>query len=438
MIAAMTSKPLWVPLKGPRRELRPSLPMQEYQTIWKEKIESTDVALDGDFLHNRIRQRQIMDYYLTPGYAYIWSGAKGSGKTHGATNFSYIAWNSYDFEIITNKIFKRFDGDDKFTLCYPEGVHYVKTFLDIIRITAQIMKDSPTKKILVDIDESQNFMDAYHWSNDVALDLSVYLGVCRKFRQVWMFATPAFNLIPLAIRDWNRHTLTAHFFKSTGGVAKFNREAGTNFSTQQITFCEIDGYDHTEPSLVTTTPWTTPNKLLKPGDIIYDHEVPGNMLELGTIGTGKNKIPFSFRELVRFTEECISEDLPDRLMKFVREVDELNAGGVVDGKEVKIVERAPDWTKVRANMPHSELKEGIDKVLIPIMAIYTTKKGLEIADLVPGYSPATLNKKISLIRAPLKKLGLWPPPLQGEEPRAGPAQEQYEDEELEVDESEES
>jgi hypothetical protein len=406
-----------------------ALPLRGFEAAVWRKVRYDPVArkdrarIEGA---TKLSPKETLDFYewmLTSGHAYIWSGPRGSGKTHGVTNFAYIAWKKFNFVILTNKVFKRKKADGGFELHYPENVYYIESFLQIMQLTAMVMKTKPGKRIFVDLDETQNFMSCYQWSEDVALDLSIFLSGTRKYGMIWNFTTTAWELLPAAIREWRRNAITAHLYKSDKATWKFNRRAKRDYIPQQITFMEKDGFEKSEPIFVEVTEWTKPKELMVPGDIIYDHEVNGNILELGAVvckdcrggrlgddgkkcggcdGWGFND--FSFREVIRRTQGCIAEDLVGRLVGYMDEIERLN--GALPASLVGRISEPVETPEIEEKEPSAfdELKNkkrvAADEAntIIRDAALNSTRTVREIFKLQSFYKISTVKYKVALFR----------------------------------------
>jgi hypothetical protein len=353
-------------------------------------------------MHNKAKEisaddriKMVLRWLIEPSHVVATTGHKGSGKSHTnvfliwfAANFHKIFPQDPDdgYEVFTNMIFKKKISKGKFQLGFPERVHYINNFYDLLKETSKILRSSK-RKILVVWDEIQNFMSCYNWSENLVKQIVLYFGILRKLRQAYIISTPDFRLIPAGIRVWHRDNLTVHLFKDMGFVYELNGELKTNYRTKDIIFMEKQDWD-VEFFEVGICPWNSPESSIPIGGFTYDHMVSGSMFKGGF--TGYN---FNFKDMNDYVEGRIGEDIPELLCEFFEnlegERDKIEADKILTAQMAQETEASPAKTENPFEITFGmtdEQKIRVEDNLLKYLAFHThapvqeiTKWGLKIS-----------------------------------------------------------
>jgi hypothetical protein len=362
-----------------------------------------------------------LEWLMKPSNVILMGGKKRTGKSHILIFLTWYAVAVLNCEVLTNMVFKRRlpDGDPsgkKFILEYPPGVTYCNTLLDVMLHTVRIMNTSD-KNVIVVMDELQNFMSAYEWNSPLGKDFVIFLGIISKLRQTYILATPDIKMFPRGIRDPDADVATALMYKDIEHTYDFNSKAGTMYTSKEIIFLERPGCKK-EIWEVGMCPWTLPEDQVPIGQIVYDHLVPGSRFSLGTLGD----YTFDFRDVVAKVEHVTSEDIPGKLIEYVREIrayerylnlrstSRQNTAVASAGEQIandQVRQEATDareaqtnpenatsevregWPTIHQINKDEELKKEIEKnIILPYLGAFTDIKPAELLDrgLVYGES----------------------------------------------------
>jgi len=230
----------------------------------------------------------FMKWLYRPGRLIAYTGVMESGKSHLA-----VALNEYNVKtrpecrLLTNMIFlkvtgfRQRDGDNgafttpEFEETFPQGVEKVLTLEGVFRKTGEILGENPEAVILLLLDEFQNFVLADLPQEELGLTFTRYVANLRKFKHCLQAISPSRRNIPRRLREFHddpRYSgyLFAEWNKGQYEVSAYNRDHGTNFTTQDCATLKVS-FDH-RPELfdVPVTPWTSWNDL-RVGSVVFDH-----------------------------------------------------------------------------------------------------------------------------------------------------------------------
>lgn len=270
-------------------------------------LKPTDVGISESVMY-------ALMWLLKPSNVILVAGKKRTGKTHLLT---WLTWYSVMFEnaeVLTNMVFKQRQPDGKFKLGYPPGVTFCNSLLDIMIHTARVITEG-NKKVIVVMDEIQNFIAAYDWNSPLAKDFVIFLGIISKLKQTYILATPDYKMFPRGIRDPDADVATVLLYKDIAHTHDFNRECGTDYKTKELVFVERPGCEK-EAWEIDICPWARSEETVEVGEFVYDHLVPGSRFSLGTIGG----YTFDFRDIIETLEHCIAEEIPERLVAWVKQI----------------------------------------------------------------------------------------------------------------------
>jgi hypothetical protein len=342
---------------------------------------------------------------VRPGYLMMNTGPKGYGKTHFSTNIAFFAWIC-GYHVITNKVFKKKIAPGKFELCYPENVHSIKSHFDIVKWTSVAMREGAP--VYVDLDETQNYLSSYHWSDAMVSDLTTYLSVARKFRQFWCLSTTAPEWIPAMIRIWSRCNLKLSTFKHDGNTTEYNKKNKTDLTEKELTFMEVPGCS-IEPILVGVTDWTVSEDDCPVGEIVFDQMVSGARVKPGGFYYYDEKQVRQFHEfryssILDRLEGNIAQDLPGIMDRFIQEFQEAIDKGNPDGT---LAEEAPPLDPVKVISSASELitpsmgkkaAMAVEANWIRYQSLFTRRRPVDLMDGIKFTKPRTVRDQVKRTR----------------------------------------
>lgn len=380
-----------LPVEGPKFQTTEFFPKPK--VAWfnpphspDEKIEIEGVGqITGDDL-----LKAVLKYLTDPSHVVAVTGHKGSGKSHVV---AYIIWFCANIHkiipghpgkiVLTNMIFKQKQADGSWKKAYPPNVRYVNNFYDVLRMTAEILRNTE-KEVVVVWDELQNFMSAYNWSENLAKQIVLYFGILRKFKQSYVLSLPDQKLMPAGIRDWNRDVLTAHLYKDLAATGDLNFQQKTNYRVKDICFVEKKGFK-VEYFEVGTCPWNMPADKVPIGGYIYDHLVSASMFLGGFEG-----YKFHFKHMNDYIEGIISEEIPDKLMEFFEKLEGVRSQ--IEGGATPEEAGAPERPKeeIRPTMSKGERSDWERAKLLKFLAVHTNlpKKALRGIGLATPFKTA--------------------------------------------------
>lgn len=243
------------------------------------------------------------------------------------------------------------------------------------------------------MDELQNFISAYEWNTPLAKDFVLFLGIISKLRQTYLLATPDPVMFPRGIKDPGADVYTALFYKDIEHTYDFNFLAGKHFTVKELIFLERHGC-RKEVWKIGVCPWARPEATVKPGEFVYDHMVPGSRFSKGIV----NGYEFDFRHVVEALEGRISEEIPDRLIQYVKRyssLDTITASQIEAAQNVELPEITPD-------MSPRDRKKLEKEIIIPYLATFTKVNPSEVTDKGLLYSNPHI---FSMWRRYLKETG---------------------------------
>ena len=259
----------------------------------------------------------LMDDIYYPGATNVFTGGRGSGKTHFVVDqIEYLLSRGY--YICTNILFKKLvgfdnDGNYVFEECYPGHVYKTTTFLDLMKTTANIIRKDKNAVICVFLDEAQNFFHAYRTMSNLVYDLLRYHGNARKFHHYTNLITPSFESIPRLIREKKQDILNAHWNKSERifeDVMYYYLDA-EKYDIKQIVILEFKDFEP-EAFIVGVEKYNKKWSDMEIGDIVYDH-MSTAVFRFGNYPDGTE---FDFTNFLNYIGDVISDEVPHRILEY--------------------------------------------------------------------------------------------------------------------------
>lgn len=286
------------------------------------------------------------------GINHIWGGGRGSGKSHAAISFVQpLVEGKYpqlgNVACISNMIMlKTFSGGIR--VGYPDNFFHVQTIADMFRKTGDLLHEfgMGNIKIILLLDEAQNFMLADQNSSPENQAMVRYMGITRKFGHCTMLLTPTErNLVP-RIRNFEDDPNVPGYCgvlwkKDTVVASDFIRQyPGLGLKPRDITTMAMSSYDEPLPMMIPSTSWTTPCEKLRTGGYAYD------TLSSASLSLGENF------DIVKFINKCsgvASYELPDAISEYFDGVEAESEEEALEATEARIREEALMVDRMRAD-----------------------------------------------------------------------------------------
>lgn len=296
------------------------------------------------------RLDELYSYLFTPGQSFISDGQRGSGKTHHAVAVAWKLVSRPDgpwgrVVLVTNIIFLRRTANG-FVKDFPENVFHVTTMKDMLRTVGEVLKEyGRNVRILILLDEAQNFMLSDLNADKVNLSLIRWFGTARKFNCItWLLSPSIKNFVP-RIRNFPDDDepgyMSGIWRKDNLASRTIIEKKGLDCLPRDITTLRY-GRDGKVRSLpVPSSPWTRPPEKLKVGEYCYDH------LSSADLTLGED---FDIRKFITRISDVESNRIPDEIIAFF---DELEAGE--EGEDVSV-----DRILIRNNMEIAERLKALD------------------------------------------------------------------------------
>lgn len=150
---------------------------------------------------------EIFNEMAKPGSVWLTTGFKGGGKSHTAIAIAeQFVKGKYPslgkVSVITNMIFFHKVGR-KIIEETPESVYHICTMKELFPLIVEILtRDGKNCRILLILDEAQNFVGGDNNQSNASAMMKEFLGAIRKFRLIVWFLTPSSKSIGPAFRNY--------------------------------------------------------------------------------------------------------------------------------------------------------------------------------------------------------------------------------------------
>lgn len=224
----------------------------------------------------------LMNDMAKPGSVWLTTGFKGGGKSHTAVAIAeQFIKGKYPslgkVSIITNIIFFHKVGG-RIKEETPNRVHHICTMKELFPLIVDILsKDGKNCRILLILDEAQNFIGGDSNQSNASSMMKEFLGTIRKFRLVVWFLTPSAMSVGPAFRNFLNNpkypgNLTAMWKKDLALNKEYIRSHNLSWDPKEL--MSVMNYDMDEPVFlrVPITEWTKTIDNLNEGEYCYDHE----------------------------------------------------------------------------------------------------------------------------------------------------------------------
>ncbi len=244
-------------------------------------------------------------------------GKRGKGKTHWLVICIEILV-ALGYEVMTNILFQECiaikNGNPIYKEKYPEHVHKVTTFADMVRTMIPILEANRDTPIALFWDECQNFMHSYRAVGRIAFSILQFHGIARKFNLVMVEITPTLAGI---VGDVQKHYMDFLFDKSITLTYEYNKMNGTKHDPKELVFLKtMEQHFAGFPGLPIKVPigkMAMPKGKHKVGRIYYDHLASGDF-DMGTLDNGE---PFVLKDFTKCISNVISQEVPEQMKKYM-------------------------------------------------------------------------------------------------------------------------
>lgn len=233
------------------------------------------------------RADKMFSEMVNPGEVWLTTGFKGGGKSHTAIAVcEQLVKGMYPSVgkcyLLTNIIFYH-KVKGKLKVETPPNVFHVETMKDTFWKIYEILQNAEDEgqdrkeiKIILVLDEAQNFIGGDNNGSNASVMMKEMLGTIRKFRLIIWFLTPSAQSIGPAFRNWLTDpkypgNLTAQWRKDLGWNAKYIEKNHLKLSPKELML--VKHFDSPAKLVqVPITEWTKTKETIKNGEYCYDHE----------------------------------------------------------------------------------------------------------------------------------------------------------------------
>ncbi len=158
------------------------------------------------------------------------------------------------------------------------SVYHICTMKELFPLIVEILtRDGKNCRILLILDEAQNFVGGDNNQSNASAMMKEFLGTIRKFRLIVWFLTPSSKSIGPAFRNYLNDpkysgNITAMWKKDLARNKKYIEEHNLHWNPKELMM--VKNFDMDEPFFlkVPVTKWTQTLDTLKDGEYYYDHE----------------------------------------------------------------------------------------------------------------------------------------------------------------------
>ncbi len=224
----------------------------------------------------------VLGRMMVPGAVLLTTGFKGGGKSHCAiavgeslVKGKFPALGT--FQVITNIIFLHRAENRTIEKC-PKGFHHVTSMRELFPLVIELIeKYGHDVKILLILDEAQNFVAGENANSNSSLMFKQFLSIARKFRVItWMLTPSARSVGPYFRHMLNDRkypgALTARWFKDLAQNKRYIASRGLSWDPRELML--VQNYDMDGPVFIRIrkTDYTGTKEELRDGGYCYDHE----------------------------------------------------------------------------------------------------------------------------------------------------------------------
>ncbi len=224
----------------------------------------------------------VFEGMTRPGNVWLTTGFKGGGKSHTAIAVAeQLVKGRYpsvcDVSVITNIIFfHKVKG--RILEETPPNVYHVCTMKEVFMLIPRIIEErGKGVRILLILDEAQNFIAGDTNQSNASAMMKEFLGTIRKFRLVVWFLTPSAMSVGPAFRNFINDpkypgNLTARWKKDLALNRRYIASKGLSWDPREL--MTVRSFDMDRPIFlrVPVTEWTKTRDRLRDGEYCYDHE----------------------------------------------------------------------------------------------------------------------------------------------------------------------
>jgi len=224
----------------------------------------------------------VFEGMTRPGNVWLTTGFKGGGKSHTAIAVAeQMVKGKYpsvgDVSVVTNIIFFH-KSNGRIREETPPNVYHICTMKELFPLIVRIIEErGKSVRILLILDEAQNFVGGDSNQSNASVMMKEFLGTIRKFRLVVWFLTPSAMSVGPAFRNFINDpkypgNLTARWKKDLALNKRYIMSKGLSWDPREIMM--VKSFDMDRPIFlrVPVTEWTKTRDKLRNGEYCYDHE----------------------------------------------------------------------------------------------------------------------------------------------------------------------
>ena len=145
--------------------------------------------------------------HIKPGAVILTTGDRGGGKTHSAMflceKFVKGAFPEMGKVIVATNVIFYHKENGQITRATPEGVVHIETMRELFTVISHTIRTyGRDVRIILVLDEAQNFVGGDQNSTNESIPMKIFLGTIRKYRLAVWFLTPVARKIGPSFRNF--------------------------------------------------------------------------------------------------------------------------------------------------------------------------------------------------------------------------------------------
>ena len=218
--------------------------------------------------------------YIKPGSVILTTGDRGGGKTHSTVflceQFVKGVYPEMGKVVVATNIIFFHKVNGRIVEEPPEGVYHIDTMKELFKVISEsIRKYGRQVRIILVLDEAQNFIGGDNNSTNESIPMKIFLGTIRKYSLAVWFLTPVANKVGPSFRNYIHGDpsgdVTLKIKKDPAVNLRYCMKHGLNWDPNQMIAVRADEGD-VKFLRMGRSEWTKTHEDLKEGEYCYDHE----------------------------------------------------------------------------------------------------------------------------------------------------------------------